>query len=135
MAHSESAIAPTRRSGARLDLVDDSLRIWFRGQGRPMGVVPSTFLAIHTGDQTFAPKTISGVASPARRSVPIGICLRSDERGVEGLPLTMRTTGVCAHTYLIRLLQRGKTSGRTVGVVLILVRMMEERKTSEGTLS
>ena len=98
MAHSESAIAPTRRSGARLDLVDDSLRIWFRGQGRPMGVVPSTFLAIHTGIRRLPQNNFSGVASPARRSVPIGICLRSDERGVEGLPLTMRTTGCCVHT-------------------------------------
>ena len=46
VAHREPTIARTRGRGACLDVVDDRLCIWFRGEGRPMGVVPSTFLAI-----------------------------------------------------------------------------------------
>ena len=46
MAHGEPTIARTRGSGARLYVVDHGLCIWFGGEGRPMGVVPSTFLVI-----------------------------------------------------------------------------------------
>lgn len=46
MAHGEPTIARTRGCSARFDIVDDGLRIRFRGKSRAMGVVPSTFLAI-----------------------------------------------------------------------------------------
>jgi hypothetical protein len=85
VAHRKTTIAGTRGSSARLDIIDDGLRIWFWGKSRPMGVVPSTFLLVAQ--------------------------------------------------YLIRLLQRGETSGCTLGVVLIFVRMMDECKPSEGALS
>lgn len=135
VAYGEPTIARTRGSGACLDVVDDGLCIWFRGKGRPMRVVPSTFLEIHRDgenwDQTLL--EISEVLACSSLSTYIrGIdCLRSDERGVEGLP----PHDARRHTYLIRLLQRGKTSGCTFGVVMIFVRMMDECKTSEGTLS
>ncbi len=52
MAHSKPTIARARGCSAFLDVIDDGLRIWFRGEGRPMGIIPSAFLPIPRDGET-----------------------------------------------------------------------------------